>query len=43
MQGRSISLLVAEDKVAAVKLNVCQCVQQNKFVCFGKMNEYIEE
>jgi hypothetical protein len=44
MQGRSISVLLAEDNVAALKLNMCQCVvQQNKYVCFDKMNEYLEE
>ena len=38
MQGRSISVLVA-----VVKLNECQYVQQSRFVCFGKTNEYLEE
>ena len=43
MQGRSISVLLAEDNVAALKLNVCHFVQQYKYVCFDKMNECLEE
>jgi hypothetical protein len=36
----------AEDKVAAVKLKFIswfQCLQQSKFVCFDKINDYLEE
>jgi hypothetical protein len=46
MQGRSITVLTAEDKVALMKLKLkswYQPVQQNKFDCFDTMSEYLEE
>jgi type I site-specific restriction endonuclease len=46
MQGHSITVLTAEDKVASIKLKLKSWyhrVQQNKFDCFDTMNEYLEE
>jgi hypothetical protein len=46
VQGRSITMLTAEDEVVAVKLQLIswyQCVQQNKFDGFNAMGEYFEE
>jgi hypothetical protein len=43
MQGRSITVLTAEDEVASMKLKLeswYQRVQRNKFDCFDTMNEY---
>jgi hypothetical protein len=44
MQGRSITLLTAEDEVASMKLKLkswYQRVQRNKLDCFDTMNEYL--
>lgn len=46
MQGRNITMLTAEYRVAAVKLVLkfwYQHVEWNKFCCFHMMNEYLEE
>jgi hypothetical protein len=46
MQGRSITVLTAEDKVASMELKLkswYQLVQRNKFGCFDTMNEYLEQ
>jgi hypothetical protein len=46
MQGHSITVLTAEDKVASMKSKLkfwYQRVQRNKFDCFDTMNEYLEE
>jgi hypothetical protein len=46
MQGRSITLHTAEDRVASLKLKLkCwyQLVQRIKLDCFDTMNEYLEE
>jgi hypothetical protein len=45
-QGHSITVLKAEDKMAAVKLKLVslhQRVKQNQFDCFDRTNEYFEE
>jgi len=46
MQGRSITVLTADDKVAAVKLPLVSWyhfVQQHKTGCFYVVNEYFKE
>jgi hypothetical protein len=46
MQGRGITVLTAEDKVASMKLKLkswYQRVQRNRLDCFDIMNEYLEE
>jgi hypothetical protein len=46
MEGCSIAVLTAEDKVASMKLKLkswYQRVHQNKFDCFDTVNEYLEE
>jgi hypothetical protein len=45
VQGRSITIITAEDIVAPMKVKLkswSQCAQQNKFDCFDNMNEYLE-
>jgi len=46
MQGRSIAVLTADNKVAAVKLKLVSwyhLVQQHKIGCFNVVNEYLKE
>jgi hypothetical protein len=46
IQGHSIIVLKAKDKMAAVKLKLVswyQRVKQNQFHCFDRTNEYFEE
>jgi len=45
VQGRSITVLTADDKLAAVKLLASwyHLVQQHKIGCFYTVNEYLKE